>query len=625
MKINLYKLMFIGIFFLKVFSLNSQTKISTGNGNWNNPGTWSPSGVPTTTDNVLITANHRVDITSNGACNSLTIGTGGNAQLRFSSGTDRVLTVNNDIIIATNARFRVRQQNATHTLSLGGNITNSGSIEFYSSANRNVELILTRNGNQTISGGGILSRFHLIKLNMGTTFNNIAEFSTSSFVVGNDFLRITNGTFKLSTPTAINIVPFTNATTLSSTSGLWMNAALSTMTVPANLTVSGKLTVSNGTMVVGNANNENLLYSSGTLSVTGGVLNVAGRFCGSTIFSTCNFNMSGGTINVPTFQSNNSLFNEAPFQIGTAGSTFNMSGGAILINKEGSAFLSSDLGYVNLAGSGTVTDGTLQIGSATSPVGQIMKINSTASIGNLLINNATATASIITNSLNVVKNIIINSGSLNANNLNITLGGNWQNNGGTFTPGTAIVHFNSNLSQSIFKTGGETFNHLLFSGTGIKTFSSAVNTTSNFSINTSASVDVSSSNHQLTVRGNFFNNGNFNAQNGLVFLTGTNAQNISGSSTTSFYNLTVNKTSNNVTLLAPANLINALNLNNGTFNTNGQVFTIVSTATNTARIDPITGTGDIVGNVTVQRFAPGGATGWALLGTPITSGLTLND
>jgi PKD repeat protein len=52
---------------------------------------------------------------------------------------------------------------------------------------------------------------------------------------------------------------------------------------------------------------------------------------------------------------------------------------------------------------------------------------------------------------------------------------------------------------------------------------------------------------------------------------------------------------------------------------------MISNAANTARIGPITGTGDISGNVIVQRFAPGGVTGWALLGTPIASGLTLND
>lgn len=52
---------------------------------------------------------------------------------------------------------------------------------------------------------------------------------------------------------------------------------------------------------------------------------------------------------------------------------------------------------------------------------------------------------------------------------------------------------------------------------------------------------------------------------------------------------------------------------------------MVSTATNTARIAQITGTGDITGNVTLQRFAPGGTTGWALLGAPMSSALTFSD
>ncbi|MBK6986310.1 MAG: hypothetical protein IPH32_16940 [Bacteroidetes bacterium] len=42
------------------------------------------------------------------------------------------------------------------------------------------------------------------------------------------------------------------------------------------------------------------------------------------------------------------------------------------------------------------------------------------------------------------------------------------------------------------------------------------------------------------------------------------------------------------------NLINTLTLNNGTFNAKCQVFTMVSTAANTARIAEITGTEEIL-------------------------------
>jgi hypothetical protein len=303
-----------------------------------------------------------------------------------------------------------------------------------------------------------------------------------------------------------------------------------------------------------------------------------------------------------------------------------MSGGIINIIREGGLLGLQDLGFTNTGGTlGSVTGGTLQIGTAATPAGQTMRINSTAnSIGNITIGSANATASLVAN-LNVVKNVLISSGILNANSLQLTLGGNWTNNGGTHTPGTGTTIFSSTAAQSIFKSGGETFNNLTFTGSGVKTFSSAVISTSNVAINSGASVDVSTSNYQLTVGKNFTNSGTINTQSGTILLNGSSAQTIGGSTTTNFYNLTINNTSGNVILTNAENLLNTLTLSSGTLSTNAQVFTMISNASNTARIGQITGTGNIIGNVTVQRFAPGGTTGWALIGTPISSALTLND
>ncbi len=621
-QIKTFRSIFLIAFLFQFSSGFSQTKTSTGNGDWNDPSTWSPFGVPLSTDNVIITSNHRVNLTTNQACNSLTVGMGGSAYLRFASNTDRLFTVNGNIVVSANARFRVSGSNATHTVNARGNITNNGTINFYRNNNRNAELVLSNNGNQTISGSGIETRFYNIRLNMGSSFNNIAEFSTTSFIVLTDFLKLQNGTFKYSKASAVNITPFNAAVTIPSTAGLWMNSGPSIMSLPNGVIVSGKLSNSNGTINVGNASNETLLYAGGTFSFTGGVTNVAGRFNGNTAASTCNFNMSGGSFTVPSVSTNNTT--EAPFQIASAGSQFNMSGGTILINREGGNN-NQDLGYVNLAGSGTVNGGTLQIGSATTPGGSTFRINSTALIPNLVLNNATATASLLTNAITVTNTIRINSGTLNSNNLGITLGGSWLNQGGTFTPGTSTVTFNSTSAQTLYKLGGETFNHLRFSGAGVKSFSSAVTSSGNFSISSGSSVDVTASNHQLTVVGNFINSGTFNANSGTVLFNGTLAHTIGGSSTTDFFNITLSNTSNGATLTNAENLLGTLTLSGGTFNTNSQLFTMVSTAAATARIAQITGTGDIIGNVRVQRFVPGGATGWALWGTPISSALTLND
>ncbi|MBC7862033.1 MAG: T9SS type A sorting domain-containing protein, partial [Bacteroidia bacterium] len=221
-------------------------------------------------------------------------------------------------------------------------------------------------------------------------------------------------------------------------------------------------------------------------------------------------------------------------------------------------------------------------------------------------------------------NITINAGSgaVIANNFNTTLAGNWTNNGGTFTPGTSTTTFNGAAAQTIFKSGGETFNNLLFSGANTVSLLSAVTANGTFTINSTSTFDVSASNFQVTIGGNYTNNGIFTSQSGTVLLNGAVLQTIGGTSITTFYNLTLNNTGG-ANLATDQMMTSTLTLSNGTLNTNSKNFTFLSTATETARIAAITGTGDISGNIIMQRFAPGGTTGWALLGAPLTSALSM--
>lgn len=208
---------------------------------------------------------------------------------------------------------------------------------------------------------------------------------------------------------------------------------------------------------------------------------------------------------------------------------------------------------------------------------------------------------------------------ISASNFSLTVGGNWSD-AGSFVCRTGTVIFSGTSAQTIFKSGGETFNNITFSNAGTKTLLSAI-TGSVCLINTGATLDVNTTNNQVSLKGNFTNNGTFTSRSGTVLLNGTVAQTIGGTTVSSFYNLTVNNLAG-AGLGTAANLLYTLTLSNGVFNTNGQIFTMVSTASTTARIATITGTGNILGNVTVQRYAPGGTTGWALLGAPITSALT---
>lgn len=749
-------------------TLAGVNKVSRVTGNWSAANTWTPNGAPTSADNVTIANGHTVTINTDAVCNILNVGQGASGVLTIgNNNTARTIVVNNSVTINSGATFDVNTgSNTTHRITFPNNIVNNGVLNFATDGNSFCDATFSKSGNQTLSGTGTTTIFNDITLSLGSSINNVLDIQTPSFVAPNDFLTLNSGTFKLSTTNASYITPYSTAVTIPQKTAIWLNSSLSTINILASLTIYGNVTISNGVFNIGNAADEDLVSNGGYLTISGGTLNIAGKYYSVGINNLSKFTISGGNVILPSIGSTNTTI--APFQIAGAGSQFNMSGGSLIIPREGGTG-AQNLGFVNTGTSGgSVTGGTLQIGSTATPAAQIIQINSSFPVGNLLVNSVNVNASLLTNTLSVINNITINTGSLTASNLNFSLGRNWVNNGGTFIPGIGTVNFSGTLSQTIFKSGGEIFNNISFSNAGVKTLLSPITastltinsgtfaannfsvsvtgnwnnlggtfspgtgtvffsgttaqsifkasgetfnnitflnagnksllsaisantltlnsgilspgantisligdwnhvggtftpatstvhfngtspqtifksggevfnnlsftnagtkmllsaiTASNIVINTGSNLNVNTTNHQVTVRGNFTNSGTFNAQKGLVFFNGTTNQSIGGTSTTSFYDLTLNNNAGAI-LNSNENLINTLTLNNGTFNTNARVFTMVSTATNTARIAQITGTGDIIGNVNVQRHTPGGYTGWALLGTPISSTLT---
>ncbi len=604
-------------------TLSGINKISNQTGNWSNAAIWTPNGVPTAGDNVTISAGHIVSINTAAVCNNLTVGTVSGATLRYATNTARTLTVNKDIIVNTNSTFDVNTASlASHVLIAKGNITNNGSIDFASNLVGKCNVFITKTGNVTLSGTGAVNRYQSINVDLGGTTNNTLDITSTNFTATSGFLTLNSGIVKFSTVNAINVVPFLATTTISQYAGLWINSPTAVVTTSAGIILSGKLTVSSGTLNIGNQTNEDLLSSGGSLVLNNGALNIAGKYYSTGLNDISNLSISGGTLTVPTVGSTSTT--DAPFQIAGVGSFFNMSGGLILIRAEGGGG-PENLGFINTGStSGAVTGGTLQIGNSTSPANQIININTTSSITNLLVNSANVTANLVTNNLNILNDVLINSGSFAPNALQVTVGHNWQNNGGTCIPGTSTVIFNSTTAQSIFKSGGETFNNLTFTGSGIKSLASPITANGNITVNSGSVFDISASNFSIALKGNLINNGTFNSNTGLILLNGTALQTLGGTNGVSFYDLTLNNNAG-AGLSGAQTLRGTLTLNNGTFSTNFNAFTMISTASETARIAQITGSGDINGFVTIQRFTPGGTTGWALLGTPVSTGLSFSD
>lgn len=442
-------------------TLPAQRIISIATANWNTTTTWDCTCIPTAGDSVIIADGTTVTLDVNSTIYSLTVGQGVTGQLTIgNNATARTLTMSKDIRVLTGATIVAGATAATHLITTGGNLTNNGTIDFAPTATRVCNITFNKNGNQTISGTGATNNFNRITLNMGTSSANVFDITSSNFTtLPTNFLTLTNGTFKLSTATA-TLKPFTGAVTIPLSAGIWLNNAGATISTGSTVTLYGNLRVTSGILNIGNASNENLTSYGGTITIDGGTVNIAGRLdrFGATILTY--FTMSSGTLIVATVGSTTA--GAAPFRMDEIGSTFNMSGGTIIIRRPGAG----NLGYVNTGGTvGAVTGGTLQIGDASTPAAQTMQINASIPIYNLVVSNGVAvTAQLATNSLTVKNNVTINSGTLNANALNITLGGNWTNSG-TFTASTGTVTFNGTAAQQIFGSSTTTFNNLTINNT----------------------------------------------------------------------------------------------------------------------------------------------------------------
>jgi hypothetical protein len=115
----------------------------------------------------------------------------------------------------------------------------------------------------------------------------------------------------------------------------------------------------------------------------------------------------------------------------------------------------------------------------------------------------------------------------------------------------------------------------------------------------------------IILQGNVTNNGScINTVNTIVF--SGNTQLINGTTPISFNNIIVDPGST-TTITTPGQSLNGILLCNGTFNTNGN-FTLLSSDSQTALIDG-SGTGEVNGNVTMQRYLFSGF-GYKYLSSP---------
>jgi hypothetical protein len=445
----------------------SQATTAVGNisstaigGNWSSTLTWAGGIVPTAADNVIIADAATVTIDTAANAFSVSIGTGSAlpTTLQFEATTARTLTVVTGVNIAANGTFRSATTGTvtTHVLSLAGDLTNNGVLDFSTNANTaGAGITFTGATNNTFGGTGATTDVRTITINKGTSNANALELNSSNFTVQGAatdaasaaYLTLTNGTFKISGSFTAAFRTFTTAAyTIGATTSFWLNNPNYTVSGQgASPTNSGLLRVSQGTFNIGTGTGNSMSFTAAsTIIIEGGAVNAAGRFGVTAAGTAINYTQTGGAVTVCTI--GNASTTLASFDLGTStGSVINIGGGTITIQLAGTGG-SGPRDYRNQAGSGiaNITGGALQLGNAASGAAKAFILNGV--VPNLVLSNASAahTASFAAPAVfnNITLNITVNSGNtLNFGNNVFLFNGTTLVNNGILTHNGASSNF----------------------------------------------------------------------------------------------------------------------------------------------------------------------------------------
>lgn len=598
-------------------SLNAVTIHSAnGGGNWNVPGSWSPAQVPTSADSVVITAGNPISNPGSSYAIARSIYVQSGSTFSY-SGSVKIYN-----------SFRV-----------DGSISGTSNITFSGSANKFIS------GSATIGGDGnlVFESGHTF-INSGTIINRQGYFHVYSGAQ----LTI-NGSVTLSAQT------ITNAGTLNLGSG----GTLSVYTQPT-LTGTFNPSGSGSTFILSNnctsvpvptTSYHNLTLRNGSKTLSGNIT-VNGNFL---VQTSTNFNGNNNTINLAGDYTNqhagdNNVTNLNLNTIGSSAQSINKPSFSyerlnnLTISSTNTVTLNTGLilsGNMSLA-SGTLTYATNRFiycpGDWTNSGGTFNAPNS----GNVYFNGSgTQTYSVssgsnsffflqktgtgtlnLNNSITVRGNFTIAAGTTNANASTINLNANYSRTGGTFNAGTSTVVFQggSGVTQVVSSISNpETFNNVSKTGIGILSPSVALNLTGNLSL-TAGSVNMNSNN--LTVAGNATINVPLTNGTNTVTFSGTGAQSISGSATTTFYNLAKSNSGTATFTSGTFNVTNSMVSNTGTLANSGATVTLVSNSSKIAIVGQ--GTGGYSGTFILQRYISGRPSTWQDMASPVSNS-TLTD
>jgi fibronectin-binding autotransporter adhesin len=574
-----------------------------------------------------------------------------NGILRFENLYPQTVNLLGNLTIGNSATFDVRNTaNRLHFLTVSGNITNNGILDFR--ANSNVRLTLTGNQNITISGinPSATSDFFNIIVDKGIDQSFVAEVTIPGTFssTGDNWLQLLNGTFKYSRPGTITLTSGNNIEyTIPSSAKLSVNHTSAEVGIgqnnsnEADLIIGGTLEILNGTVNVGAAaytSHNDIEYTPTdfpTIDVrNNGVLNVNGQ-----IRRSC-FSLQGG---LRYYQSENSTvlvrgknpetagsfnFDRAKFEILNENSVFNMSGNSLLIiDRNGLASTMFGDIYISPA-SYNITGGEVRVGTANTSASSVFNLTTNAPFWNFTLDGTTSpkTLNNLISETTILNNFTIDGNSIfNTNGFDINIGGNFTNRNTNNAIGlnvggyrtilnTQTTRFNgSSSNQSITGVSGNitNFSNLVLNNTFLN---GTITSETNSNIQVIGNADLISGNlnigaNNFNLYGHLNNNVSITGTTGFFTLNGTASdQDINGNGNGSFHNLRIQNGAG-VNLFTPIRINGNLQLTLGILYINDLLLTFGEQATtsgtfNTSNMIRLNGVNSDAG---VRKLFPIGA------------------
>jgi len=430
-------------------------------GNWSSAASWT-GGVPTAADSVTITTGCLMIIDTAAAALDITVQTGGILQFDNATGT---LTAGQSVTVDLGGTFQTDLAGTvtTHTLTVGTNLANNGTLDFSTNGNAaGADITFTGAGNNSFSGSGATTDIRTLNINKGTSSANTLDVTTTNFTVQGTntdgapmaFLTLTNGTLKMSGAFTLTGRFFTPAAyTIPVTGGIWINNPNVTVAAQGSSpTNNGLLRISSGTYNVGTVSGNAMGAGTGAqFVVEGGTMNFSGRLNSTNAVT---YTQSAGTVNVCTV-GNGAATPSFGFSSTLPTNVMNISGGTI--NLVQASTNAAPLDY-NQQGTINFSGGTLNVGTAATATNFVFRAQ--GNMPNVAIDITTNNKTLNLSSTGYVYgNFTIPTGAtFNPNALILDMFGSTFTNNGTITgclstSATSRLQFAGSVAQSYTGTG----------------------------------------------------------------------------------------------------------------------------------------------------------------------------